>query len=300
MPYLGSGLGNGALVELADGSVKYDLIAGIGVHFLGHSQPALIDAAVESALRDTIMQGNLMQNEEALELSEQLLEIANRNHADLSHCFLTTSGAMANENALKIALQHRFPADRVFAFEGGFSGRTLALSRITDRPAYRVGLPATLKVDYIPFFNPDQPEPEYCRRIGSPRRLTWRASPAATPPCCSSSCLAKGAAIPGDRAFFLALMERLRQAGITVIIDEIQTFGRTPAPFAFQYFGLDDFADIVTVGKLTQVCATLFRKSFNPAPGLISQTFIGATSAIFAARVILEMLDQRRLLRPNG
>ena len=34
-PYLGSGLGNGALVELADGSVKWDMICGIGVHFFG-------------------------------------------------------------------------------------------------------------------------------------------------------------------------------------------------------------------------------------------------------------------------
>ena len=29
-PHFGSGLGNGSLVELADGSVKYDMITGIG------------------------------------------------------------------------------------------------------------------------------------------------------------------------------------------------------------------------------------------------------------------------------
>ena len=29
-PYIGSGRGNGALVELRDGSIKYDLISGIG------------------------------------------------------------------------------------------------------------------------------------------------------------------------------------------------------------------------------------------------------------------------------
>src|SRR5581483_11708663 len=34
--YLGSGAGNGPFVELADGSVKYDLITGIGVNFFGH------------------------------------------------------------------------------------------------------------------------------------------------------------------------------------------------------------------------------------------------------------------------
>ena len=48
-PYLGSGIGNGALVELADGSVKFDLISGIGVHHFGHSHPALVSAALDAA-----------------------------------------------------------------------------------------------------------------------------------------------------------------------------------------------------------------------------------------------------------
>src|SRR3954454_13505420 len=34
-PYLGSGVGRGVLVELADGSVKFDMITGIGVHYFG-------------------------------------------------------------------------------------------------------------------------------------------------------------------------------------------------------------------------------------------------------------------------
>ena len=54
IPYLGSGMGDGALVELADGSIKYDLISGIGVHFFGHGNPIIIDAAFEASLRDTI------------------------------------------------------------------------------------------------------------------------------------------------------------------------------------------------------------------------------------------------------
>lgn len=36
-PYISSGLGNGPLVELLDGSVKYDFICGIGPAYLGHS-----------------------------------------------------------------------------------------------------------------------------------------------------------------------------------------------------------------------------------------------------------------------
>src|SRR3569623_1295399 len=57
-PYLGRGWGKGPLVELLDGSVKYDMISGIGPHFWGHTHPALIDVAIDAALSDTIMQGH--------------------------------------------------------------------------------------------------------------------------------------------------------------------------------------------------------------------------------------------------
>src|SRR5690349_9762213 len=52
-PYLGSGLGNGALVELADGSMKWDMVCGIGVYFFGHSDPDLTAAALRGAVDDT-------------------------------------------------------------------------------------------------------------------------------------------------------------------------------------------------------------------------------------------------------
>ena len=42
-PYIGSGVGNGALVELADGSIKYDFITGIGVHYMGHSHSKILN-----------------------------------------------------------------------------------------------------------------------------------------------------------------------------------------------------------------------------------------------------------------
>src|SRR5579863_7966616 len=40
--YLGSGVGRGPYVELEDGSVKLDLINGIGVHVLGHGHPRVL------------------------------------------------------------------------------------------------------------------------------------------------------------------------------------------------------------------------------------------------------------------
>jgi 4-aminobutyrate aminotransferase-like enzyme len=95
-------------------------------------------------------------------------------------------------------------------------------------------------------------------------------------------------------------MEALKEAGAAVVIDEIQTFGRTTELFAFQHFGLDAFADVVTIGKLSQVCATLYRGDFKPAPGLISQTFTASTSAIHAASFIVGSLLGGRYFGREG
>src|SRR3954469_16729985 len=40
--YMGSGVGRGPYVELEDGSVKLDLINGIGIHVLGHAHPRIM------------------------------------------------------------------------------------------------------------------------------------------------------------------------------------------------------------------------------------------------------------------
>jgi 4-aminobutyrate aminotransferase-like enzyme len=116
-PYLGSGFGKGALVELLDGSVKYDMISGIGVHHWGHSHPEVLAISADAILNDTVMQGHLQQNGDSVSLSKLLVEVSG-----LDHCFLTTSGAMANENALKIILQKKSPAYRILAFSKCFMG----------------------------------------------------------------------------------------------------------------------------------------------------------------------------------
>ena len=288
-PYLSSGIGNGSLVELADGSVKYDMINGIGVHFFGHSDERVVEACLDAAIGDTVMQGNLQQNVGSAKLVETLLAHANESGADLAHCFLSTSGATANENALKILFQKQHPASRVLAFEGAFAGRTLALAQVTDRPQYRDGLPPTLTVDYLPRF--DATDPEKCTANALSALKNHIARNPGKHACIVIELIAGEAGYyPGDRDFYLSLFSILCENNIAVFFDEIQTFGRTSRLFAYQHFGLDEFADVVTIGKNSQVCATLFRESFKPRPGLISQTFTGSTSAIASAQVIVDTL----------
>jgi acetylornithine aminotransferase len=298
-PYLGSGFGNGCLVELADGSVKYDFITGIGPHGWGHCHPDIVDACVVASCQDTVMQGNLQQTVESMHVAEALTEAACAKGAHLAHCFLTSSGAMANENALKLVFANKAPADRLLAFEHGFAGRTLGLASVTDNPAYRQGLPIAPKVDYVPFYDPADPDGSTDRAL---RLATHHLAryPKQYAGMVMELVQGESGYYPGSRPFFEALIDLLHGHGVAVIFDEIQTFGRTSEMFAFQHFGLDKHADVVTIGKLSQVCATLFTDAFKPAPGLISQTFTASSTAIAAARVMLRQLSTGDFYGPGG
>lgn len=298
-PYLASGIGKGPLVELADGSVKYDFISGIGVHHWGHSHPDLIAACLDAALCDTVMQGNLQQADHCVEFARVLLHTANARGAHLRHCFFSSSGAMANENALKLVFHSKPSANRILAFDGAFAGRTLVLSQITDRATYRPGLPHTVCVDYVPFFDPNRAAVSTEIAVEQLKRHLNRY-PGKHAAMIFELVQGEGGFYPGNSTFFSALMEVLKKHGIWIIVDEIQTFGRTQEPFAFQLYQLDPFVDVVTVGKLTHVCATLFKAELAPPPGLLSQTYTASTSAFFAGLTIINELLRGGYFGPDG
>lgn len=298
-PYLASGIGRGPWVELADGSIKLDFISGIGVHGLGHSHPRLLQSGVKAAIEDTVMQGNLQQHRPSLALCEKLLEIANTSGAQLDHCLLSTSGAMANENALKIAFHNRAPADRVLAFENCFAGRSIAMAQLTDRPQYRTGVPTALAVDYIPPLDEAQSSESQEQALASLDRHL-RRHPGKYAALWIELVAGEGGYYAGNANHFVNLLQRARQDNVLIVFDEVQTFGRLSKPYAFQHFQLDHFADIVTIGKITQLCATLYQKSLKPTGPLLSQTFTGASSSIDAALVVLDELAEQNCYGPAG
>lgn len=293
-PYIGSGIGKGALVELLDGSVKYDFISGIGVHFFGHNHPVLTEATIDASLSDIVMQGHLQQNGDCVELTELMLKAS-----QLPHCFLATSGAMALENGLKVAFQKKFPAHRLLAFEHCFCGRTLALAQITDKASFRDGLPPTLLVDYVPFYDPLHPEESTQKTLDAIKTLIVRY-PKEHAAMIIELIQGEGGFHVGTKEFFTAIMELLRENHVAILMDEIQSFARTPQLFAFQHFGLEKYVDICTIGKLSQVCVTFFTEEFKPKLGLLSQTFISSTSSIRCSIAIFKMLMDSDLYGPKG
>ena len=298
-PYIGSGIGNGVFVELLDGSIKYDFIIGIGVHLLGHSHPKIVEACLKTALENTVMLGHLQQNASSHEFSKLLLGAANAKGSKLAHCFLSSTGVMADENAIKIAFQKNHPRHRILAFEKCFMGRTLALSQITDKPGFREGLPLNYKIDYIPFYDELRPQESTAEALAALKKHIVRY-PDQHALMAFELVQGESGFNPGSREFFTALMDELKKNDIAILVDEVQTFGRSSQLFAFQHFGLDSYVDLVTVGKASQVCATLFTESYKPKPGLLSQTFIASASAIAAGQVIVQELLSGGYFGANG
>ncbi len=201
--------------------------------------------------------------------------------------------------ALKLAFHKAAPADRVIAFDNAFAGRSLALAAITDRPKYRQGLPLALNVDYLPAWDFERPEESQRLALDHLRRLLAR-HPGRYAALWAELIAGEGGYYPSSPEFFKALCEPIRAAGIPIIFDEIQSFSRTSQPFAFQHYQLDQYADIVTVGKITQVCATLYRESFKPSAPILSQTFTGASSSIAVGLATLKLLRQRECFGQEG
>ena len=298
-PYLGSGVGNGALVELVDGSVKWDLINGIGVHMFGHGDPELVEASIRGSLSDLIMQGNLQFNADAIEFGEFLAKEAARS-SRMKHCFITNSGCMANEAALKLCQQKTNAAPRIIAFQDCFMGRSTTMSQIGDTSAYRQGIALNILVDYLPFFDAE---------MGVQRSIDmtlWHLEQLIHrypgQHCCLIAELVQGEGgfNTAPREFFVALFEAAKKAGIPIWDDEVQTFGRTESMFCFERLNLGEYIDVVTVGKITQACACLYTAEMNPKAGLLSGTFAASTSAFATGLSILNRLKSGGYYGPSG
>jgi 4-aminobutyrate aminotransferase-like enzyme len=295
LPAISSGVGRGARVRLADGTTKLDWIGGIGVYAFGHSDRDLLETAAIAGAADVAFQGHLLPGPEYVRVSRALLRHAGDR---LAHVWLSLSGAIANENALKILLQKRHPADRIVAFEGNFAGRTTTLAEITDKAAYREGLPLRGNVLLVPFHDASHPDP--IGRSLAALDAHLHRHPGRIAAMVFELVQGEGGIRTAPREFFVALMQRCRAAGVAVWVDEVQTFARTGELFAFRTLGLDQWVDVVTVGKVLQGSAALFTRALAPRPGLVSGTYAGATAGMAVGARIVERLEEEGFLGPEG
>ncbi|MEK2643786.1 aminotransferase class III-fold pyridoxal phosphate-dependent enzyme [Bdellovibrio sp. BCCA] len=295
-PYMGTGSGRGPYVELEDGSVKLDLINGIGIHLMGHANPRVMTAAVRGSLADILTQGNLQPNNEYRLFTEKMVKIASRK-SRMKYAWIATCGTMANENALKLSRQKNSPARFVMSFKDAFAGRSTMMAEVTDNPAYKQGLPEYHEVLRVPFFDKRDP------RSGEKALSVMKEHVAKHEGNISvfgfEPMLGEGGYQAAPREFFVPLLDFCKSKNIAVWADEVQTFTRTGEYFAFETLDIGQYIDICTIAKTAQIGATLYTEEYNPKPGLIAGTFSGSTPSLSAGMEMLDMLSEG-YLGPDG
>lgn len=150
---------------------------------------------------------------------------------------------------------------------GGFHGRTFgALSLTSVRPVNKRGIPATARIKRIDF-NGDTSE---LRDTIDGRALTEvLASPGGVPAVLAGGRIPReliaGLVVEpfqgeagyrlADRAWLKGVVEACREASISVIADEIQSFARTGMAFACSHFDIEP--DIIALSKASVIGMTV-------------------------------------------
>lgn len=296
-PFMASGKGHGPFVELIDGSVKFDLINGIGVNLLGHSHPIYIKANLEAATSDTMMCGNLLSYQEPYELSKALLD--NVKKSRLKHFWFSCSGSFAGDTALKILWQKRAPNYRLIAFQKAFAGRSIAMQDVTYNQAYREGMPSAIEVDHVPHYNYKNPGVAIKETIDALDSLIAKNGNVYSAITLE---LIQGEAgfIYGTKEYYQAICQWAKKNNIYIWIDEVQSFARTYQMFAFQTFELDEYVDVVTIGKVLQAAGTFYTEELNPKPGLIAGTFNGSIASMNAGKATVRYLSEGNFYGEKG
>ena len=130
--------GAGSHVWDQAGREYVDFAGGIAVNVLGHAHPALVEALTTQGQALWHL-SNVMTNEPAIELARKLTELT---FAD--KVLFCSSGAEANEAALKLARRHAFvhfgpDKHEIISTLGSFHGRTLFTVSVGGQAKYKEG-----------------------------------------------------------------------------------------------------------------------------------------------------------------
>jgi taurine--2-oxoglutarate transaminase len=215
----------------------------------GHQHPKIVQAIKDQADRLCYVFPKAANDQRAM-LAKMLVELA---PGDLCKAFIVTGGAVANENALKIARAFT-GRQKVISRFCSYHGGTYGASSVTGDPRHRAaepGVPGTIRVwdpfCYRCFFKMEYPQCDlYCAE--AIRKLIEVEGPQTVAaiivePITGSNCRI----VPPD-----GYMQRLRKIcddyGTLLIFDEVMTgFGRTGEWFAADLW--DVVPDMMTLSK---------------------------------------------------
>jgi len=224
--------GEGSWIWDHAGRRYLDFVQGWAVNALGHSPRAIV-AALAAQAGALINPSPAFWNAPSARLARRLVE-----HSCFDRVFFASSGAEANEGAIKLArkwgAKHRGGAYEIVTFEHAFHGRTLATMSASGKPGW----------DRL--FEPKVPGFPKARlnELGSVERLIGDRTVAILLEPIQGEA---GVRMASDR--FLRELRALATARkLLLIVDEIQTgMGRTGRLFAYEHAGIEP--DLMTLGK---------------------------------------------------
>lgn len=225
--------GDGSWIWDHEGRRYLDFVQGWAVNALGHS-PRVLREALETQAARLFTSGPGFFNEPSLRLARLLTE-----HSPFDRVFFTSSGAEANEGAIKLARKwgtlHKGGAFEIVTFRNAFHGRTLAT------------MSASGKAQFEALFEPKVPgfPKATLNDLGSVEALvTDRTVGVMVEPI-----QGEAGVLPADDGFLRDLRALTRARGLLLIVDEIQTgMGRTGRLWGHEHAGIEP--DIMTLGKM--------------------------------------------------
>ncbi len=263
-----------------DGVEYLDLYSGHGVISIGHTHPKYV-TKLKNQLENIGFYSNAIQNPLQVELAEKLGKLSGCEEYSL---FLCSSGAEANENALKLASFHTNKS-RVISFENAFHGRTSAAVATTDNKKIVAPINAQQVVTFLPLNNIDLVEAELKK----------------DDVCCViiEGIQGVGGLDQGTTEFFQALEKICNQYNVVLILDEVQSgYGRSGKFFAFQHHNIKP--DIICLAKGMgngfPIGGIMISPKFKASYGLLGTTFGGSHLACAAGIAVLEVMEKEKLM----
>ncbi len=225
--------GEGAYLFDAAGRRYLDCYSGVSVVNAGHSNPDIIEPAIEQ-LRRLQHTTTIYLTEPMLELAEAIAGLA---PSPLRRTFFCASGSEANEGALLLASLATGRKECVYLREG-LHGRTKWAMSVTGLDLWRTDLNPLVTAHGVP--GPRHPE-----SLPAVERLLSRGTVAAV---IAEPIQGNGGIVVPPEHYWPELRRLCSRHGTLLIADEVQTaWNRTGRWFATEHWGV--VPDVVTVAK---------------------------------------------------
>lgn len=273
----------GSTVWDENGNEYLDLYGGHAVISIGHTHPHYV-----TRLTDQLHKVGFYSNSVKIPLQVQLAEKLGQVSGKIDYqLFLCSSGAEANENALKLASFYN-NRKKIIAFKGAFHGRTSLAVAATDNPKIVAPVNETDNVIFLPHNDIAALEQAF-KDHGSE----------------ISSVIIEGIqGVGGIKVAAESFLQKIRslcdQYDAVFIADSVQCgYGRSGKFYSHDYAGVD--ADIYTMAKGMgngfPIGAISIAPKFKPWHGMLGTTFGGNHLACAAALAVLEVMEQDNLMQ---